>query len=110
MNGKVVEVNQADFQREVLARSRNIPVVVDFWAPWCGPCQAMGPVIDQLDSEMGGKVKIGKLNVDDNPETASKYGVMSIPTLKVFKGGVELKELIGLQSREVLKAELEKLV
>ena len=82
---------------------------VDFWAPWCGPCQVMGPIVDELAKEIGEKVKVGKINVDENAETASQYGIMSIPSMKVFKGGKIVKEFIGVQSKEILKQELEKI-
>ncbi len=96
-----------NFEQEVLKSES--PVLVDFWAVWCGPCQMMGPVIDELAEEMKDKYKIGKLNVDENRETASKYGVMSIPTLIIFKSGEEVKQLVGVQSKESLKEELEKI-
>ena len=95
-----------NFETEVLKSSKL--VLVDFWAAWCGPCQMMGPIIDELAEELKDKYKIGKLNVDENRETASKYGVMSIPTLIIFKNGKELKQLVGVQSKEGLKEELEK--
>lgn len=89
-----------NFDEEVLKSDR--PVLVDFWAPWCGPCQMMGPVIEALAEEMQ-DVKIGKLNVDENPGTAAEYGIMSIPTIKVFKGGEIVRDMLGVQSKEVLK-------
>ena len=95
-----------NFEAEVLKSDK--PVLVDFWAAWCGPCQMMGPIIDELAQEMKAKYKIGKLNVDENRETASKYGIMSIPTIIVFKGGKKVKQLVGAQSKEGLKEELEK--
>src|SRR6186997_1257910 len=81
----VGKVSDADFESEVL--KANGPVVVDFWAEWCGPCRMIAPALDEIAGAMGDKVKIVKLNVDENPETASRYGVMSIPTLMIFKGG-----------------------
>lgn len=101
-----MEFTQANFDQEVLKSEQ--PVFVDFWAPWCGPCQMMGPVIDQLASELT-TVKIGKLNVDEHPDIAQTYGIMSIPTMKVFKGGQIVKEFVGVQQKDKLKAELESL-
>ncbi len=84
-----------------------VPVLVDFWAPWCGPCLTMVPLMDELAKKMGDKFKIGKVNVDENPELASRYGIMSIPAFKIFKGGKIIKELVGVQAEETLKNELE---
>ncbi len=98
-----MQFTDATFETEVL--KSDIPVLVDFWAPWCGPCQILGPIVEELATEMQG-VKIGKLNVDENPGTASKYGIMSIPSIKIFKGGQIVKEFVGVQSKEALEAEL----
>ncbi|MEI9966825.1 MAG: thioredoxin [Candidatus Moraniibacteriota bacterium] len=98
-----VEFTDTNFESEVLKSEK--PVLVDFWAPWCGPCHIIAPVIEELATEEGG-IKVGKLNVDDNPAIASSYGVMSIPTLKIFKGGKVVKEFIGVQSKETLKGAL----
>ena len=95
-----------NFEQEGLKSEKT--VLVDFWAAWCGPCQMMGPVINELAEEVKEKYKVGKLNVDENRETASKYGVMSIPTLIIFKGGKEIKQFVGVQSKENLKEELGK--
>jgi thioredoxin 1 len=96
-----------NFDQEVLKSDK--PVLVDFWAPWCGPCQAMGPVIDELAKEFEGKVKVGKLNVDENGVKAQEFGIMSIPSLKIFKDGKVAKEFTGMQSKDVLVEELNKL-
>ncbi len=83
-------------------------VLADFWAPWCGPCKMIAPVLEELDSEMGDKVKIVKLDVDDNQETAAKFGVMSIPTLLVFKDGEVVDKVVGFQPKDALASVLEK--
>lgn len=99
-----LELTELNFEEEVLKSDK--PVLVDFWAPWCGPCQMMGPVIDELSGEVT-TAKIAKLNVDEHPAVAQKYGIMSIPALKIFKGGQVAKEFVGVQTKEKLKTELE---
>lgn len=96
-----------NFEQEVLKSDK--PVLVDFWAAWCGPCQMMGPIIEELAEEVKDKYKVGKLNVDENRETASKYGIMSIPTLIIFKDGKEVRQFVGVQSKENLEEELGKI-
>jgi thioredoxin 1 len=83
-------------------------VLVDFWAPWCGPCKMIAPVLEELDSEMGDKVKITKLDVDDNPQTAANFGVMSIPTLLVLKNGEVVDKVVGFQPKDALAGMLQK--
>lgn len=95
-----------NFDQEVL--KNNQPVLVDFWAPWCGPCQAMGPVIEELAKEFEGKAKVGKINVDENPKSAQEFAIMSIPALKIFKGGKVVQEFVGMQAKETLKDAMEK--
>lgn len=104
---KPIAVDSSNFA-EVVLRAKT-PALVDFWAPWCGPCQVMGPIMDELAKEIGDKAKVGKLNVDENPETSQKYGIMSIPAIKIFKGGQVVKEFVGVQAKEILKGELEKI-
>ena len=101
MAGAVGKVSDADFESEVLKASG--AVVVDFWAEWCGPCRMIGPALEEIAGSLNGKVKIVKLNVDENPHTASKYGVMSIPTLMLFKNG----EMASRQVGAAPKAKLE---
>lgn len=103
-----IEFTDKNFDQEVL-KSDKI-TLVDFWAPWCGPCQAMGPVIEELAKDMEGKAKVGKCNVDENGETAEKFAIMSIPALKIFKDGKILKEFNGMQAKDNLKKELENLL
>ncbi len=93
------------FKQEVLESS--MPTVVDFWAPWCGPCRIVSPIIDELAQEYAGKVKIGKINVDENSQTAGQYGVMSIPSIVFFKNGQPVKTMVGAQSKENYKQEIE---
>lgn len=101
-----IEFTKENFEAEVLKSDK--PVLVDFWAPWCGPCQMMGPVIEELSTEMT-MAKIGKLNVDEHPEIAQTYGIMSIPAIKLFKGGQIVKEFVGVQTKDKLKNEIESL-
>jgi thioredoxin 1 len=102
-----MEFTDKNFEQEVL--QSEVPVLVDFWAPWCGPCQMMGPIVEELAKDMGVVAKVGKINVDENGDTASKFGIMSIPAIKIFKGGQIVKEFIGVQQKDVLKKELESL-
>lgn len=101
------EFTDKNFQEEVL--SSKVPVVVDFWAPWCGPCQIMGPIIEEISKDAGKDSKVGKLNVDENPEISQKYNIMSIPTIMIFKDGNIAKQLVGVQSKDAILAELKNL-
>ena len=95
-----IKLSTENFEKEVLKSEK--PVLVDFYADWCGPCNAMAPVIEELAKELEGKVKVGKINVDENPDIAVEYNVMSKPTLIVFKNGKEEKRLVGLRNKEEL--------
>ena len=99
MSDKTQVFTDENFDQEVL--KSDLPVMVYFWAPWCGPCQMAGPVIDELAEEYEGKVKFGKLNVDDNQQVAMKYGVMSIPTVILFKDGKEVGRKIGFAGKQM---------
>jgi thioredoxin 1 len=95
----------ANFDQEVL--QSKTPVVVDFWAVWCTPCRIVSPVIEELAKEYEGKVKVGKLNVDENQQTSGKYGIMSIPSILIFKNGQPVKTIIGAQGKEKYQKEIE---
>ncbi len=93
-----VEFTDDNFEAEVL--QSDMPVLVDFWADWCMPCKALGPIIEELGADYAGKVKVGKMNIDSSQGTAVKYGIQSIPTVMVFKGGAEVEKLIGLKTKK----------
>jgi len=97
-----------NFAKEVIETSKTKPVLVDFFAEWCGPCKLQGPIIDQLADEMGETVAIGKMNVEDAVKSSEEYGVMSIPTLIIFKDGKAVETLSGLQSKDSLMAQIKK--
>ena len=96
----VVHFSKDTFDTEALGAAG--PVLVDFWAPWCGPCKMLGPIIEQLGDEMDGKAVIGKVDIDEEPDLAARYGVMSIPTVILFKNGEQAARMVGLQSKQAL--------
>jgi thioredoxin 1 len=99
------EFTDQNWEKDVLASKK--PVLVDFWAPWCGPCRMQGPIVEELAEDMGDQAVVGKLNVDENPEVASKYGIRSIPTIAVFKDGQPVQGFVGVTRKETLKAVLQ---
>ena len=105
MAGAITNVNDTNFQAEVLEADK--PVLVDFWAPWCGPCRVVAPVLEEIAAEQADKLRVVKLNVDDNQRTAAQYGVMSIPTMIVFKHGQPAKTIVGAYPKRKLEQELE---
>jgi thioredoxin 1 len=102
--GATKTVTDASFETDVLKSSK--PVLVDYWAEWCGPCKMVAPVLEAIAEEHGDKIEIVKLNVDENPEVARRYGILNIPTLGVFQGGEVVKELVGARSKTALLREL----
>ena len=100
----IIELSDTNFDAEVM--KSDVPVLVDFWAPWCGPCRAIAPAVEEISSSYQGKIKVGKLNVDENQQTTMKFGIRSIPTLIVFKGGKAVEQIIGA----VPKGEIERVV
>ena len=106
MGANVAKFTDGNFDSEVV-RSE-VPVLVDFWAEWCGPCRLMGPILDELAPAYAGKLKIGKLNVDENNDAPSNFGVMNIPTMILFKGGKEADRIIGAMSKSDLQKKIDK--
>ena len=99
----VEQINDGNFQEKVMEHSKNTPVLVDFWAEWCGPCKAISPILDNIASEMGDKISIKKINIDENPQAPANFSIRSIPTMILFKGGSIADTKIGLGSEADLK-------
>lgn len=108
VGGQPITVTDANFSAEV--EQSPMPILVDMWAPWCGPCRILAPVIEQLANEMAGRVRIGKLNVDENPVTAERFNVRGIPALLVFKGGGEIDRMVGVQPKAEIVRRLERAI
>ena len=101
----VIQVEEADWQSKVM--ESGVPVLVDFWAEWCGPCRALAPVLEQVADELAGQIQVAKVNIDNNPQIASQYGIRSIPTLLVIKGGEVQEQMVGAMNRSALEAKLQ---
>jgi thioredoxin len=108
MAGNILEIDDASFETEVLKSEK--PVLVDFWAPWCGPCKAIAPVVEDLANAFGDKVKFAKCNVDNSPATPSKYGIKAIPTLIFFKAGNVIEQITGMVAKSKLEDALNKIL
>ncbi len=103
-DGRPLTVTDATFAADVAASP--LPVLLDLWAPWCGPCRIVGPIVEELATDLAGRVRVGKLNVDENPATAARFGVQSIPTLLVLEGGREVDRIVGAQPKEAIARRL----
>ena len=95
-----VNLSESNFESEVI--KSHLPVLVDFWAEWCGPCKMIGPIVEEISTDLQGKLKVGKVNVDDNQELAAQYGIMSIPTLLIFKNGKPVEQIVGAMPKDQL--------
>ena len=108
MAAEPIPVSDTDFEQTVIQSSQ--PVLVDFWATWCGPCRMVAPLVDELAKEYAGKVTFAKVDVDHNPKTASSYGIMSIPTLLIFKDGKPVSHIVGFRPKEELKRTIDEVL
>jgi len=108
MSDKVTHLTAATFKTAVASSAT--PLLVDFWAPWCGPCKAIAPILDELATELDGKLSVAKINIDDNAEIAAEYGIRAIPTMLIFKGGKQVDQVVGMMPKSALKAKLATLI
>ena len=104
MSDKIAQLTTADFKNTVT--SATTPVLVDFWAPWCGPCKSIAPILEELSTELDGKLKIAKVNIDDHGDVATEYGIRAIPTMLLFKDGKVVEQLVGMMPKAAIKAKL----
>ncbi len=102
---KELTITDSSFEQDVL--KSDVPVLVDFWAPWCGPCKIVAPVVAEIAGEYNGKIKVGKVNTDENQQIAAKYGIMSIPTLMIFKNGEPAERLVGAQPKQAITEKID---
>jgi len=107
MSENMIVLTDENFDKEII-KTDGGPILVDFWATWCGPCRAVAPILEALSKEYQGKARIGKLDVDNSPATAARYGIMSIPTLLLFKGGKVAEQIVGAQPREAISGMLQR--
>ena len=107
-NTNIIDVNESDFNDLVIEASINKLIVVDFWAPWCGPCRMVAPIVEEISKDFEGKIKVFKLNTDENPNVASQYGIRSIPTLMIFKGGQKVDTVVGAVPKATLSGTISK--
>ena len=108
MAGTALEITEQNFDQEV--EKSNVPVLIDMWAAWCGPCRIIGPVVEELAGKYQGKMKVGKLNVDDHPQVAGRFRIMNIPTLLLFKGGQEVDRIVGVVPKEELARRIDRVL
>ena len=108
MSDNVLELTDETYKTEI--ESASVPLVIDIWAPWCGPCRMVGPIVEQLGEEFAGRIRVCKLNVDENQNAAAEFGVQAIPTILFFSGGEEVDRIVGAQGKEALKAKIESLL